>query len=108
VNDEFNVLDLVAGFAGSLLAVFYQDSTPYGRMLVSIAIGSIFALYGAPALASWMEFQDPLERFCAMILGMTAQTYLIPGIFESASLLAKIPVRIIKKKLHQNEDDDDA
>lgn len=97
-------LDLLAGFSGSIFALCYQPRMSMLRMLLCLAIGTGSAVYGAPALATVVEIQPAMERFSALAIGMTAQAYLIPGLFEAAGLLARVPAKLLRKRFGGEDD----
>lgn len=93
-----NAFDAVAGFLGAFIAITYQPRRSYFAVITSLLVGTVSAIYGAPALAEWQNLSRVSESLCAALIGLTAQTHLIPSIMESATVVGKLPSEWIKKK----------
>lgn len=90
--------NLLAGFLGSVLAVVQQQPVGHGRAVFTLGVGCSLAFFGAPATSSIWQLSPATEHFVALVIGLTAQGYLLPGILASVAVLSKAPADYVRKK----------
>lgn len=97
--------DAIAGLLGSAAGLSYQRRAETIKWLPVVSTGVISAVYGAPVVAEWYNLSKATEYLCAAVIGLTAQSHLIPGIMSAASLAARIPSNWIKSRFENERDD---
>ena len=97
--ETIGALDALAGFLGAAVAVANQDgSLRMPRIVSALWVGTVSAVYGAPVLAEWQNLTKAAEYMCAAMIGLTAQTHIIPGILSAAAVVSKLPSKWAKSK----------
>lgn len=99
VLSGIDAIDAIAGFIGATWAISYQSTTTIRRVLTSLAIGTSAATFGAPAIHVSMNLDREVEHVIAMMIGMTAQAYIIPGIMRAADAIVQQIIERVRRKI---------